>query len=96
MKSISDLIYLKILILSSQNNYTLQYKKEKKYLIYFFLPITFNSHLQKLFTMSKTDICASYLQENEMYDNITVHNMGRKICGLQSSLILMRISRDLT
>ena len=67
----------------------------KKSLIYFFLLVTFNSHLQKLFTMSKTDICASYSQGNEMYDNITVHNMGRMICGLQSSLNLMRISRDL-
>jgi hypothetical protein len=45
--------------------------------------------------MSNTDICASYLQGNEMYDNITAHNMGRKICGLDSSLILMSISWDL-
>jgi hypothetical protein len=45
--------------------------------------------------MSNTDICASYLQGNNMYDNITLHNMGRKICGLHSSLILMRISHDL-
>ena len=67
----------------------------KKSLIHFFLFVTFNSHLQGLFILSNTDICASYLQGNEMYDNITVHSMGRKICGLQSSLILMRISRDL-
>jgi hypothetical protein len=94
MNSTRDLIYMKTLTLSSQNNYTLQYKNEQIFDILFSL-CNINSHLQRLFTMSNTDICASYLQGNEMYDDITVHNMGRKICGLHSSLILMRISRDL-
>lgn len=35
MKSISDLIYLQTLIISSQNNYTLQYKNEKIFDILF-------------------------------------------------------------
>jgi hypothetical protein len=90
MNSKRNLIYLKTLILSSQNNYLYNIRMNKS-LIYFFIFVTFNSHPQRLFTMSNTDICAS-LQGNEMYDNITIHNMGRKICGLYYSLILMRIS----